>query len=579
MDAKKMVEEYLSQNDWRVKENSSVIFSIGSLSKHLSEKVSAEYWLNEVYNHKITRAHKTGDFHIHDLGGLTIYCCGYSLKNIITMGVAGVSNIPKSKPAKHFAAIVNQICNLATIYQNEIKGAVAFNSVDTLLAPYIKEDNLTYTEVKQNIQNMVFSLNSNSRGGAEPSFVNMTFDLCPTQTMKDEFCLHGDKVLNYTYKDVQDEINIFNKAFFEVMLEGDANGKPFPYPIPTYNINNRFDWDNNNNEALWEMTGKYGYPYFSNFVNSDLNPDDVRSMCCRLNLDLKALRKRNGGLFGSADSTGSIGVVTINLSRLGNKASTKLDLLNRLDDLMDLAADSLEAKRIWLQENVIDKNLIPAYNYYVGTLNNHFSTIGIIGMNELCINFLGYDILSKSGINLSKEILQFMRDKMLKIQERTGNLYNLEASPAEGVSYRLAKLDSIYNSRFVQGIGKDVYYTNSSHMPVHEVENITQLLDHQENFQNLYTGGTVTHIYINNPISKEKAKEIIKYACTNYTIPYISLSPVNRICEDHGLIVSEENHCHCGKEFEKYQRVTGYVRNVNNFNIGKKQEFKERKQL
>lgn len=581
MDSKNIIDSYLDKTDWRVNENSSVHFSIGALNKYVAEEVQKEYWLNTVFPEHISNAHRSGNIHIHDLGGLTVYCCGYSLKSILLKGIQGISNIPQSKPAKHFSAILSQIANLSTIFQNEIKGAVAFNSVDTLLAPFIKEDKLTYEEVKQELQGFIFQINSNSRMGAEPAFTNMTFDLCPDKNMLKEKVIYNGDFQDYTYKEVQKEMDMFNKAFFELMLEGDAKSRPFPYPIPTYNIYDRFDWDNPNNDLLWEMAGKYGYPYFANFLNSDLNPDDVRSMCCRLNLDLTELRKRNGGLFGSGDSTGSIGVVTINMPRLGLFNKTKQDLFQSLEVAMDIASDSLEIKRAFLQEQILDKGLIPAFKEYVGTLNNHFNTIGVIGLNELCLNFLGKDIRADDSIKLVQEVFEFMRHKLVKLQEKTGNLYNLEATPAEGCCYSLAKKDQKYNKNaHFQGEGDNIYYTNSSHIPVKDIESICQLFEHQNELQHYYTGGTVNHIYIDGPISGILAKQIVKSVCTLYKVPYVSISPLNKICPEHGLQIVKSDTCPiCDKKLELYQRVTGYVRPVEHFNIGKKQEFKDRAQL
>ena len=428
--SKTIVESYLKKKDWRVKENSNSPFSYGGLGKYIISEVSKDYWLREVYPEKITAEYLNGKMHIHDLGGLTLYCCGYSLKNVITMGVQGIPNIPTSAPAKHFDAILNQMANLITVYQNEIMGAVAFSSFDTLLAPFVKVDELKYDEVKQSMQNFIFSINSNSRGGAEPAFSNITLDLTPPRDLLNEYAIIGSGMLDFTYKECQREMDMINRAFCELMIKGDANGRPFAYPIPTYNIHERFDWDNKNNQLLWEMAGKYGYPYFANFLNSDMKPEDARSMCCRFRSDLTELRKRNGGLFGSGDSTGSIGVVTINLPRIAYENKNNREaFFAEMTRVLNIAKDSLEIKRKWLQENIIEPRVIPAFNTYVGTIRNHFSTIGCVGMNEMCENFFGKDILSEEGKAFALDVGNYIRDKLLEYQQETGNLYNFEATP------------------------------------------------------------------------------------------------------------------------------------------------------
>ncbi|HHD2592078.1 TPA: ribonucleoside triphosphate reductase [Clostridium perfringens] len=583
LSSKKIVDDYIKKIDWRVNENSNSPYSFGSLNKHIIAEVSKDYWLNEVYKDKrIIDAYKNGDMHIHDLGGLTLYCCGYSLRNIILMGVQGIPNIPTSSPAKHFDAILNQIANLVTIYQNEIMGAVAFNSFDTLLAPYIKKDNLTYEEVKQNLQNFIFSINSNSRAGAEPAFTNITFDLFPPKDLENDPALIGDKIQEFTYKECQKEMDMLNKAFYELMNEGDYNGRPFSYPIPTYNINSNFGFDNPNNDMLFEMTGKFGYPYFANFVNSDMDQSDVRSMCCRLNLDLRELRKRNGGLFGSGDSTGSIGVVTINLPRLAYKyKNNEKEFFYALKEILIIAKDSLEKKRKWLNDNIINKDMLPAFSTYVGTLKNHFSTIGIVGLNEMCENFNGNNILTEEGMEFSIKVCNFIREELINFQEETGNLYNFEATPAESTCYRLAKKDvEDFEDIIVRGGREYPYYTNSCHMPPNEVKNLKQLFDHQDKLQVLFTGGTVVHIYCDGAISGEKAKHIVKTVCKKYRTPYVSISPLNRYCEEHGYVKERVEECPiCGKKLDLYQRITGYLRKVEFFNDGKKSEFKDRNQL
>jgi anaerobic ribonucleoside-triphosphate reductase len=578
----KVVDEYIDKSDWRIYENSNSPYSFGGLQKHIVAEVSKDYWLRYVYPEKITKAYLNGKMHIHDLGGLTLYCCGFSLKNIIMLGVQGVPNIPVSKPAKHFDAILNQIANLVTVYQNEIMGAVAFNSFDTMLAPFIKIDNLSYSEVKQDMQNFIFSINSNSRGGAEPAFTNITFDLTPPEDLLNQKALVQAEEMDFTYKECQTEIDMINKAFFELMIKGDAKGKPFAYPIPTYNIHKRFDWDNPNNDLLWEMAGKFGYPYFANFLNSDLDINDIRSMCCRLSLNLNELRKKNGGLFGAGDSTGSIGVVTINLPRIAYlNSGNKKRFFKDLERTLDLAKESLEIKREWLDNNIISKKLIPAYATYVGTLRNHFSTIGVLGMNEMCENFMGQDILSEEGKDFAIEVSNFIRTKLIQYQEETGHLFNFEATPAESTCYRLAKKDKEeFEDIITQGTDEAPYYTNSCHIPVGKIGGIQEIFNHQNDLQILFTGGTVIHLFLNGAIDGSNAKHIIKTVCEQYQVPYISLSPLNRYCKQHGYIEEQVEKCPiCNSDLELYQRITGYLRKVEFFNKGKKSEFKDRKQL
>lgn len=588
-----IINSYLSEEDWRVKENSNNIKSIGSLGKYIIGEVGKDYWLREVYNPKdprIAEAHIKGFIHIHDLSGVpTLYCCGYSLKEILQKGVRGVSNIPVSSPAKHFMSALNQLVNLTSVFQNEIMGAVAFSNVDTLLAPYIKKDNLTFEEVKQHLQNFIYSINSNSRAGAEPAFSNITLDLTPDTGMLNKKPIIAGVEQDFTYKDCQREIDMFNRAFCEIMIAGDSSGKPFPYPIPTYNIHKRFDWDNPNNELLWEMAGKYGIPYFANFINSDMDPEEARSMCCRLRLDMRELSKRYGGLFGSGDSTGSIGVVTINLPRLAYLAknlTSYVDPISQfyllLDRYMNLAKDSLLIKRDYLEKEILGKHLLPAFEEYVGTLNNHFNTIGLVGMNEMCLNLLGKDIRDPEAHQFSLDVLDYMRDKLSDYQEETHQLFNLEATPAESTCYRLARLDvKEFGDRIItQGPIDAPYYTNSCHMAVKDVTSIKDLFDHQNDLQTKFTGGTVIHCYLEGPITGKQAKQIIKTVMNEYSAPYVSLSPLNAICPDHGLLMRSYEVCPiCGKETELYQRITGYVRNVRNFNPGKKSEFLDRKQI
>ena len=580
--SKNIIESYLRKDDWRVKENSNAPYSFGSMNKYITAEVSKDYWLREVYPEYISKAYVDGYIHLHDLGGLTLYCTGYSLKDIIMKGVRGVSNIPTSSPAKHFDSILNQCANLITVYQNEIMGTVAFNGFDTLLAPFVKQDKLTYTEVKQHMQNFIFSINSNSRGGAEPAFFNLTFDLTPPEDMIDDYCMLGGDFVSFTYRSCQQEMDLINRVFYEIMLAGDSEGKLFAYPIPTYNIHERFDWDNPNNKLLWEMAGKYGTPYFANFINSDLDISDVRSMCCRLRLDLTELRHRNGGLFGAGDSTGSIGVVTINLPRLGYEANGSEEaFFELLDKYLNIAKESLEIKRDWLQKNVIETRLIPAYMEYVGTINNHFSTIGILGMNEMCENFMGKNILDDEAHGFCVKVGEYIRQKLLDFQSETGHLYNYEATPAESTCYRLALLDKKkYPDIITQGTGKDIYYTNSCHIPVGLIEDINSTFKHQEDLQSQFTGGTVIHCYLEGAIPGEHAKQIVKSMFQTYKVPYMSLSPISRYCKNHGYIDENVDKCPvCKERLSMFQRITGYLRCVDNFNRGKRAEFKDRKQL
>lgn len=582
--SKSIVESYLKKSDWRVNENSNAPFSFGAMNKYITAEVSKDYWLREVYssNEDIATAYVDGHIHIHDLGGLTLYCTGYSLKEILYKGVRGVPNIPVSAPAKHFDSILNQCANLVTVFQNEIMGAVAFNGFDTLLAPFIKQDKLGYEEVKQALQNFIFSVNSNSRAGAEPAFFNLTFDLTPPADMMEEYCVIGGDMVSFTYGSCQQEMDLLNRVFFEIMLEGDADGKLFAYPIPTYNIHSRFDWDNPNNRLLWELAGKYGTPYFANFINSELDISDVRSMCCRLRLDLKELRHRNGGLFGAGDSTGSIGVVTINLPRIAYETSGNEDaFFASLDRYLEIAKESLELKRNWLQENIINTRAIPAYMEYVGTIDNHFSTIGVLGMNEMCENFMGKNILDDDAHRFCVKVGDYIRNKLLIFQEETGHLYNYEATPAESTCYRLALIDKKYYPDIItQGTGSDVYYTNSCHIPVKLITDINSTFAHQDDLQTQFTGGTVIHCYLEGSISGAKAKAIVKSMFESYSVPYMSLSPISRYCDDHGYVPEITTKCPiCKKRLKMFQRITGYLRCVDNFNKGKKAEFRDRVQV
>ena len=596
MDVCKMIDDYMTQRDWRVKENSNSPYNFGSMNKYIIGNVSKEYWAERVYDERTRNAHNAGFIHVHDMSGLTIYCCGYSLQKILSMGIKGISNIPTSAPPKHFDAALNQIANILTIFQNEIMGAVALSSFDTLLAPYVAKDNLSFKDVKQSMQNFVYSVNSNSRAGAEPAFTNITFDLfCPKDLAETPVNIAGqlqtfgvglDAQVAF-YKDFQKEMDMINKAFFEIMLEGDAEGKPFAYPIPTYSIMKGFDWDNPNNDLLWEMTGKYGYPYFSNYINSDMEPSDVRAMCCRLRLDLTELRRRNGGLFGSGDSTGSIGVVTLNLPRLGYMSKNKQHLFALIREYMDIAKDSLEDKRNWLQMHIVGTGMIPAFDTYVGTIENHFSTIGLVGLNEMIENCSwmqnvseDINILDYRGKKLAEEVLDYMRDTLIEYQQMTGHLYNLEATPAESTCYRLAKLDKkAYPDIKTQGSGQNVYYTNSCHIPVAMNPGFVKTLEHQDSLQCKFTGGTVVHLFAEAGINGPSVKEVIRHTCENHKLPYVTYSPVIKLCPEHGYFDARLDKCPvCGASPKVLQRITGYIREIPNYNPGKLQEFKDRKQ-
>ena len=578
------IESYLDDTTWETKENSNTMRSFGTLNKYISETISKDYWKYRIYSKDIREAVDNGDIHIHDLGSLAIYCCGYSLEDLIRKGIRGIANIPVSHPAKHFGSILAQLANIITIFQNEIAGAVAFSSFDTLLAPFVKKDNLTYEEVYQNMQAFIFQVNSNSRGGSEPAFSNLTFDLTPDNKRKKQSALIGKEYQDFVYGDCQDEMDMINKAFCEIMIKGDGDGGQFSYPIPTYNIHKEWDWDDVKHDSLWELTGKFGSPYFANFINTDMKPEDARSMCCRLRLDLREIVKRTGGLFGAGEKTGSIGVVTVNLPRLGytHKNKPKEELFKAIKHQMGLANKSLIAKRAFLQEQ-LDLGLYPAFSEYVGTLAGHFSTIGYVGMNEMLVNYFddNSDITSEKGNNFAYETLTFMNEVIKDYQEENEEtLYNLEASPAEATAYRLALKDKkMYPEIFTQG-DDEPYYTNSCHVPVNRLNSIDSLYRNQHELQALHSGGTVIHNYIDSNISGEQAKAIIKHITETYKAPYTSISPVYSICPTHGYIQGYNDTCPiCGVEVESYQRITGYVRPISRFNNGKYAEFKDRNQM
>lgn len=553
LDINKTMDGYLAQSDWRVNENANVNFSLGGLILHNSGTITANYWLNNIYSKEIADAHKTAAFHIHDLSMFSGYCAGWSLRQLIVEGLGGVKDKITSKPATHLSTLVNQIVNFLGIMQNEWAGAQAFSSFDTYLAPFVKIDNLSEKEVRQCIQSYVYGVNTPSRWGSQAPFTNITLDwTCPAD-LRDKKAIVGGKEQDFTYGDCQKEMDLINKQFIKIMLEGDAEGRGFGYPIPTYNITKDFDWDSENAKLLFEMTSQYGTPYFQNFVNSDLNPSDVRSMCCRLRLDKRELRKRGGGLFGSDEFTGSIGVVTINLPQIGYLAKNEEQFFKRLDYLMDLAKQSLCIKRKVIQK-LYDGGLFPYTKRYLKTLNNHFNTIGLCGMNECCLNFLGVNIVHPEGKKFAEKVLDYMRQRMQDYQEETGELFNLEATPAESTSYRLARHDKQNYPDIIASGTSDPYYTNSTQLPVDYTSDIFEALDQQESLQTRYTGGTVFHTYMGEQIKDWKAcRDLVKTIMANYRIPYLTISPVYSICPVHGYLSGE--HAECPKCKEEKRRA------------------------
>ena len=583
LDYKNVVDNYLRVNDWRVKENSTVTYSVGGLILSNSGAVTANYWLSEVYDKEIADAHRNADMHIHDLSMLTGYCAGWSLKQLIKEGLGGVPGKITSSPAKHLMTLCNQMVNFLGIMQNEWAGAQAFSSFDTYLAPFVKVDNLSYKEVKQCIQSFIYGVNTPSRWGTQAPFTNVTLDWTVPDDMKNLPALVGGKEMDFTYGDCTKEMAMVNKAFIETMIEGDANGRGFQYPIPTYSITKDFDWsDTENNRLLFTMTAKYGTPYFSNYINSDMKPSDVRSMCCRLRLDLRELRKKSGGYFGSGESTGSIGVVTLNLPRLAYLATDKEDFYARLDHLMDIAARSLDVKRKTITK-LMEAGLYPYTKHYLGSFKNHFSTIGLVGMNEACLNarWIRQDLTHKEAQDFTVEVLNHMRSRLSDYQEQYGDLYNLEATPAESTAYRLAKHDrERYPDIITAGKQGEVpYYTNSSHLPVGYTDDIFQALDIEDRFQTLYTSGTVFHAFLGERLPNwQSCMKLVRKIAENYKLPYYTMSPTYSVCADHGYLAGEQWKCPiCGKETEVYSRITGYYRPVKNWNAGKTQEFKDRK--
>ncbi len=583
LDYKETVDNYVKINDWRVKENSTVTYSVGGLILSNSGAITANYWLSEIYDDEISNAHRNADIHIHDLSMLTGYCAGWSLKQLIQQGLGGIPGKITSSPASHLSTLCNQMVNFLGIMQNEWAGAQAFSSFDTYLAPFVKVDNLSYKEVKQCIQSFVYGVNTPSRWGTQAPFSNITLDWTVPNDLAELNAIVGGKEMDFKYKDCKAEMDMVNKAFIEIMIEGDANGRGFQYPIPTYSITRDFDWsETENNKLLFEMTAKYGTPYFSNYINSDMEPSDVRSMCCRLRLDLRELRKKSGGFFGSGESTGSIGVVTINIPRIAYLADDKADFFKRLDHMMDVSARSLKIKREVITK-LLGEGLYPYTKHYLGTFSNHFSTIGLVGMNEACLNakWLSKNLTEKDAQEFTKEVLNHMRERLSDYQEMYGDLYNLEATPAESTSYRLAKHDKkrypeIVTANEDSGVP---YYTNSSHLPVGYTDDIFSALDIQDELQTLYTSGTVFHAFLGEKLPDWKAAaDLVRKIAQYYKLPYYTMSPTYSVCATHGYLAGEQHTCpHCGAKAEVYSRITGYYRPVQNWNDGKSQEFKDRK--
>lgn len=571
-----LVEGYLKQLDWKVNENSNMSYSIQGLNNYIASEVSKNYWLNKIYNEKIRNAHISGDIHIHDLNIISVYCVGWDLKDLLMEGFKGVKGKIESKPPKHFRTALGQIVNFMYTMQGEAAGAQAFSNFDTLLAPFIRYDNLSFEQVKQAMQEFVFNMNVPTRVGFQTPFTNITMDLTVPSYYAEQPVIIGGELMEDTYKEFQPEMDLLNKAFFEVMMEGDASGRVFTFPIPTYNITKDFDWNNEKLNGLWEMTAKYGIPYFSNFINSDMSPEDARSMCCRLRIDNRELEYRGGGLFGSNPLTGSVGVVTINLPKIADNVKNKGEFFEKLSQHMEIAKESLEIKRKLL-EDLTDKNLYPYTKFYLRDIKarfgvywkNHFSTIGLIGMNEACLNLLGSDIGSFRGKQFALDVMDFMRAKIVEFQKQTGNNYNLEATPGEGTSYRLAKLDRNHKYK---------YFTNSTQLPVNYSDDIFEVLDHQDDLQTKYTGGTVVHIFAGERISNiETMKNLVKKVCNNYKLPYFTFSPTFSTCPNHGYVAGEHFKCpDCGADCEVYSRIVGYIRPISQWNKGKQMEFHNR---
>ena len=584
LDYKETVNNYVNVLDWRVKENSTVTYSVGGLILSNSGAITANYWLSEIYDEEISSAHRNCDIHIHDLSMLTGYCAGWSLKQLIKEGLGGVPGKITSSPASHLSTLCNQMVNFLGIMQNEWAGAQAFSSFDTYLAPFVKVDNLSYKEVKQCVQSFIYGVNTPSRWGTQAPFSNITLDWTVPADLRDLPAIVGGEEMDFTYGDCQEEMRLINKAFIEIMIEGDANGRGFQYPIPTYSITRDFDWSpTENNKLLFEMTAKYGTPYFSNYINSDMEPSDVRSMCCRLRLDLRELRKKSGGYFGSGESTGSVGVVTINMPRLAYMATDEEDFYKRLDHMMDIAARSLKIKRTVITK-LLEEGLYPYTKRYLGSFGNHFSTIGLVGMNEagLNANWVKADMTTEKCQEFTKQVLDHMRERLSDYQEEYGDLYNLEATPAESTSYRLAKHDVEQFPEIITAseAGGAPYYTHSSHLPVGYTDDIFSALDIQDDLQTLYTSGTVFHAFLGEKMPDwEAAANLVRKIAENYKLPYYTISPTYSVCKNHGYLTGEQFVCpECGESAEVYSRITGYYRPVQNWNAGKTQEYNERRE-
>jgi anaerobic ribonucleoside-triphosphate reductase len=586
-----LIDNYLEKLDWKVKENSNMAYSLQGLNNYISSEVSKTYWLNKIYTPEVREAHSAGALHIHDLGQLSVYCVGWDLQDLLRSGFQGAAGKAESLPAKHFRTALGQIVNFFYTLQGEAAGAQAFSNFDTLLAPFIRYDGLDYKQVQQALQEFVFNVNVPTRVGFQTPFTNLTMDLQPPSTLANDAVIIGGENKKETYGEFAEEMLMLNRAFLEVLAAGDAKGRVFTFPIPTYNISTDFDWDAPGLERLWEVTAKYGIPYFANFVGSSMSPEDARSMCCRLRLDLRSLEKRGGGLFGANPLTGSIGVVTINMPRLGHLADDEEDFMKRLDHLMEISRTSLETKRKVL-EGFTDKNLYPYTSFYLRNMRkhhscywfNHFSTIGLVGLNEACINFLGGDIGSSEGVAFASRVLDFMREKLVQFQEETGNFYNLEATPAEGTSYRLARID-LDKYPDIRCFDKDSslgdslpFYTNSSQLPVDYTDDVFHVLDLQDDLQKKYTGGTVLHIFLGEAVADPRAVgEFVRKVCENYTLPYFTLSPTFSVCPSHGYLMGEQPVCpDCSSETEIYSRIVGYLRPVSQWNEGKLSEFHKR---
>ncbi|MCD6528235.1 ribonucleoside triphosphate reductase [bacterium] len=579
LEIKKIVEDYIKKKTWKVKENSNQRFSYSSVSWRLAGEVITRYTLSEIYPKKISNAHLNGDLHIHNLYmGICGYCAGWSIQDLLMKGV-GIPWQVTCAPPKHFNSALNQLANFFGIVSNEWAGAQAINSLDIFLAPFVRKDGLSYKEVKQAIQGFIYTLNLPTRYGGQTPFTNITFDLKIPDDLADKPVIIGGKIQKECFKEFQPEVDMINKAFMEVMLEGDSQGRAFTFPIPTYNITKDFDWSSPITDLMFEMTAKYGIPYFQNFIRSDLDPHAIRSMCCHLKLDLTKLKyRRVGGYFGYADKTGSVSVVTINMPRIGYLAKNEEDFFRRLEKLMDIAKESLEIKRKVVTENM-KSGLLPFTQKYLGTLKYHFSTIGLVGMNEACLNFLGKDITTEEGKKFAIKVLKFMRNKLVKYQKETGNVYNLEATPAESTAYRLARIDKECYPKIKTAGEKTPYYTNSTLLPVNYTDDLFKALKHQNDLQTLYTGGTVFHIFLGERIGGKEAKILIKKVLENYDLPYITLTPTFSVCPEHGYLKGEQFKCpKCGRTTEVYSRTVGFLTPVQNWNIGKKEEFRQRKE-